>query len=852
MMTPLFPRGSPPDWLRELRQRAEAFLARASAIAREVVTVLREDAGRAVGAADRAVKAAWRSAGRRVRRAGAAVRHRAAPLLARLPLGLPSTARRLKDAATAGAAAAAGRARRIGRAAAAGMRPRLRRFIAFLGAHRPSPRQMLGLAALAVLGSWVLWERCGLTGCPDVELLTSYQPEGASVLLDRNGVEFARLAPMRYAVVPLDSLPPYVAEAFVAVEDRRFWDHDGVDWVRSLGAAVADIRAGGLAQGASTIPMQLSRTLFPDRIRREEKTFRRKLLEVRMAGEIEARFSKREILELYLNHVYLGGGSYGVRAASRYWLGKDATELTLPEAALLAALPRAPSHYDPRRHPEAAKRRRDLVLTLMERQDRLSFREAQAARETALAVAEEPDRDRDGDRLGPWFVEEVRRQLGDALGERLYRDPLRIVTTLDAAMQEAAEAELATQLRRVEQGWFGRYRGPHYSASGRPDSSGTRYVQGAVVVLDARTGDVRAWVGGRDHDHSRYDRARLARRQAGSAFKPFVYAAALEDGLAASQPVLDAPYHLARGGGRTWSPDNYDGSFLGRMSMREALMRSQNVPAVRVAAAVGPERVRHVAARLGLSGEVPPSPVAALGVATATPLEMATAFAAFATLGERPEPRFVLRVEDQDGEVLWAREPARTRVMAPDVAYVLTDMLRDVVDYGTGRAVRSVGYHGPAAGKTGTTSDATDVWFVGYTPELVGAVWVGHDQVRPLPRGATGGGVAAPVWGRILARAGPDSGEWPDAPAGVVARRIDPETGLPLRDGCYPRWGEARTDLFLAGAVPAASCPRRWDQERYGWGRWWRSVFGGGDPGPAPIPGPVDPELGVPRLPVEE
>ena len=240
----------------------------------------------------------------------------------------------------------------------------------------------------------------------------------------------------------LDSLPAHVAEAFVAVEDRRFWEHRGVDWVRSLGALVADVKAGGLAQGASTIPMQLSRTLFPDRIRREEKTLRRKLMEVRMAGEIEARFSKREILELYLNHVYLGGGSYGIRAASRYWLGKDATELTVEEAALLAALPRAPSHYDPRRHPERARARRDLVLTLMERQDRLRFAEAEAARRTPLAVAEEPDRDRDGDRLGPWFVEEVRRKLGDALGERLYAEPLRILTTLDVTAQRAAEAEL--------------------------------------------------------------------------------------------------------------------------------------------------------------------------------------------------------------------------------------------------------------------------------------------------------------------------------------------------------------------------------------------------------------------------
>jgi len=730
------------------------------------------------------------------------------------------------------------------------VRPALGRAGRAIRRRAPSPRQALVVLALLFGAGLVLWERCGLGGCPDVAALSSYQPGGAAVLLDRNGERFADLAPMEYEVVPLDSLPPHVPAAFVAVEDRRFYDHRGVDWVRVLGAAWADLRAGGLVQGSSTIPMQLSRTLFPERIRREDKTLRRKLLEVRVAGEIEDRFSKGEILELYLNHVYLGAGTYGIQAASRYWFGKDATELDLEEAAMLAGMPRAPSQYDPRRHPEAARTRRDLVLSLMEQQELLTPGVADSARALELVVPDEPYRDPDGDLLAPYFVQHVRRMLEDELGESLYAERLRIHTTLDPVAQRAAEEELEARLRAVERGDFGRARGERYERAG----GAADYLQGAVVVMDAAGGEVRAWVGGRDFDHSRYDRARLARRQTGSAFKPFVYAAALEAGLSPSQPVMDSPYRLARQGAPDWEPRNYSGGFEGPLSMREALVRSQNVPAVRVAAAVGQEPVRDLARRVGLSGAVPESPVSALGVTTATPLEMATAYATFATLGLRPSPRFVLRVEDEDGEVLLETEPRSERVMDPAIAYLLTDMLSDVVDRGTGAVVRSVGFRGAAAGKTGTTSDATDVWFVGYTPELVSAFWVGFDEVRPIASRATGGGVAAPAWGRTMETVYDDRPvpDWPAMPAGIVAVWVDPETGMPLQRGCRPRYDDARRELFLEDAVPITICPRR---SRRGWddrmSSWLESLFGRRHSVPS-IPGTIDPDLGVPRLPTSE
>lgn len=761
---------------------------------------------------------------------------------------LTHEAARLREASESvhGAAADLWRRLRSGlRRATAGLRPTL----AWLRRHAPSRRVVLVLGAVGLVAGSVLWRRCGVAGCPDVDFLRAWQPGGAPVLLDMNGQRFADLAPMEYQVVSLDSLPAYVPAAFVAVEDRRFYRHHGVDWRRVLGAAWADLRAGRLAQGSSTITMQLSRSVFSDRIRREDKTLGRKLLEVRMAGEIEGHFTKQEILELYLNHVYLGGGSYGVRSASRYWFGKDATKLSLGEAALLAGLLRAPASYDPRRHPDAAKSRRNVVLGLMEGQGMIPPDRAAAARKQPVDATAEPERAH-ADRAAAWFVQRVRRQLEDELGESLYARPLRIFTTFDPVAQLAAQGELETSLRSVERGAFGRLVAPAASDG----AAGSDRLQGAVVVMDARTGDVRAWVGGRDFDDSRYDRALLARRQTGSAFKPFVYGAALEANLSPSQPILDAPYRVVTVGGEDWEPVNYSGEFEGLMSLRDALVRSENVPAVRLAAAVGIDSVRDFARRAGLTGDVPESPVAALGVTDASPVEMAAAYASFAAGGSRPVPRFVTRVEDSGGKVLMSTQPATVRVTDPVTAYLLTDMLRDVVDRGTGAAVRRVGFQGPAAGKTGTTSDATDAWFVGYTPDLVGAVWVGFDATRPLPSRATGGGVAAPVWGRMMSRIqrGRSVPSWGPRPAGVVELQVDPETGLAMESGCRPRDGEARTELFRAGDEPVTICPRH-ERRRFldALGDFLGAVFGTDRP-ELRIPGQPDPYLGAPRLPMRE
>ena len=608
--------------------------------------------------------------------------------------------------------------------------------------------------ALAVL----LWERCGIGGCPDVSRLASYQPGNASVLLDRNGRPFADLSPVRHRLVTLEDLPAYVPAAFIAVEDKRFYSHRGVDWRRVPAAAVANLRAGEIREGFSTITMQLARNVFADRLPPHERTLGRKLLEIRVARAIERRFTKEEILELYLNHIYFGGGAYGIEAAAQQYFGKSAKSLSLEQAALLAALPRAPSYYDPRRRPDEARARRDLVLSLMAEQGRIDAEEAEEAKGRPLRLAEaRPARHRG--LVAPYYVQVVRSLLEEKLGVGLYRKPLRITTAIDLEAQRAAEEELERQIRRVESGAFGRFAGPRF-ARHDPSSAETQYLQGAAVVMDARTGDVLALVGGRDYGHSAYNRAVLGRRQTGSTFKPFVYAVALARGYRPYDWLEDTPYRLVADG-EVWEPKNYDGRFTGYVTLRDALVHSRNVPAVRLAEAVGPDEVAELARRAGFRGELRHTPMLALGIAEATPLELTSAYTAFAGDGHAVAPRFVLRVEDADGRVLWEPEVARREVMDPDVAREMTRLLTGVVDEGTGRAVRGAGYRGPAAGKTGTTDDWTDAWFVGYTTRRVATVWIGFDRPRPIAVRATGGTAPAAAWGAIMRRIATDEDWWP-------------------------------------------------------------------------------------------
>jgi penicillin-binding protein 1A len=660
------------------------------------------------------------------------------------------------------------------------------------------------------------WNRCFFTACPDVESLAVFQPGGAPLLLDRNGEVFADLAPAERSIVPLASLPTYVPQAFLAVEDKRFYEHRGLDWPRVGGALLANLRTGEFAQGFSTISMQLARNLFPERIPGQEQTARRKLLEMWVAQQIEQRYSKEEILELYLNHIYFGNRAWGIETAASQYFARPARELTLSQSALLAALLRAPSHYDPRRHPERALERRNLVLTLMRQQKRIPQLMAEDALRSPLEIAPAPPQTRVESGLAPYFVEQVRRELEERFGPALYAQPLRIVTTLDSAAQRAAEEELRRQLKYIEDGEMGLFQGPRYSLVTQAPLDGTPYLQGALVMLDVRNGDVLAWVGGRDYAHSQFDRVYQARRQPGSAFKPFVYAAALARGWALSQPLLDQPLQVRMPNGQLWRPRNFTERYEGRVSLRDALIRSKNVATIRLASAVGLGEIARLAHEAGVDEPISPVPSLALGTGTLSPLGLTAAYTAFASQGQAVEPRLLLRVEDDDGKVLWRSQPERHEVLDPPVAFLVTDVLSEALVRGTGNLVQRTGLRAPAAGKTGTTDEGTDAWFVGYTPEIAAGVWIGFDEYRPILDGATGGRLAAPVWGRVMARVyrnRPPPPPW-KRPAEVVSRPVDPHTGLVLAKDCAGR--DAPRELFVAGLVPAAYCPGRESPPRGG------------------------------------
>jgi penicillin-binding protein 1A len=673
---------------------------------------------------------------------------------------------------------------------------------------------VIGLAALSLAscgtgGVVAAWTRACAGTCPTAETIESFAPRQASLVLDARGGVLGQFYRERRTLIQIDSLPNHVPMAFVAIEDKRFFEHEGVDPVRIVAAVRDNIIKGWGGPGGSTISMQLARNLFPQQLPASETSVRRKVAEIKLAMQMERRFSKRRILELYLNHIYLGSGSYGVEAAARTYFGKPARQLSIVEAATIAGLPQAPSAYDPRRNPERAERRRNVVLQAMADARVITQAQADEARQMPLALSPPG-----GARGAPYFVEAVRRELEDRFGELLYTGGLRIHTGIDPVLQRTAEQGLEEQLRQIERGTYGGFRGPTYpqfTASIKPGQAVTHtpYLQGIVVALDPATGLVRALVGGRDFKQSQFNRAVQALRQPGSSFKPFVYAAALEHGRSPASGISDGPLTI-NNGSEAWSPKNYDGTYGGWTSLRSALRNSRNLATIRLGRETGIENVRALAARTGLSTRIPGYPSVYIGSAGVYPIDMMAAYASFANGGWRVEPQLVERVENHRGELLWAPAPAPRRAVEPGIAWILTDMLREVVDRGTGYLARdpSVGglpYEVPAAGKTGTTNDNTDVWFVGYTPDLLAGVWMGFDTPRPIIAGGTGGTLAVPVWARVMRtayanRKAPEP--WPK-PSDVVMRRVS--GGRVLSAEC----GGGTPDYFAARHAPAGSCPQR-------------------------------------------
>jgi len=638
------------------------------------------------------------------------------------------------------------------------------------------------------LNAWLA--TCGLRGCPSAEEIRGYEPSEGGRILDRNGKLLGRIANVKRVNVSVSTVPRHVRAAFIATEDRRFYQHDGLDWRGVARAVVRNVTSLGVREGFSTITMQVARNTFIGSRYRTERTLGRKLLELRLARLLERHLTKDEILELYLNAIYLGNGAYGVEAASRDLFGKRVRNLTLAEGALLAALPKGPSAYTPRRDYGRALARRNLVLSLMEQQRKADPTSIREAKDQLIDLAE-----REWTPLTPneSFALDAVRTLVDsilrAVGEQ--GSNLNVYTTIDPTAQRIAERVVRRHAEHIqnESSWW---------AEGEQDA-----VQGALVALDPRTGDVRALVGGRRYARGGFNRALSAHRQPGSAFKPFVYAAALETGMTPSSFVDDEPITVFDGE-REWTPANYGDEYYGRVTLRSALAHSANAATVRVSRRVGESRVVQVASRNGIRSPLRALPAIALGAVEVTPLELVAAYAPFANGGSRVTPRLVRRIERPDKSEVWRSESVLTQVMDPRDAFQLTSMLRAVVDDGTGRAVRAAGVTGPVAGKTGTTNGGTDVWFVGYTPTVVAGVWFGYDVPKSLGDGANGGRLAAPAWAEFYRdgwRERAPRNAWA-APTGLVPREIDPETGRLAGEWCPTR----ETEWFKPGTQPVERC----------------------------------------------
>ena len=601
--------------------------------------------------------------------------------------------------------------------------------------------------------------------------------------------------PNTYRVeVSLDRISPYLQKAIVAVEDIRFYDHDGIDGVRLIGALITDLRERRAAEGASTITQQLARMSFLTR----DKTLRRKGREAILAQRIEHLYSKDEILEIYLNKVYFGDGLYGAEAASQGYFGKPAAALSLGEAAMLAGVVKAPSASNPVANMERAIERRNIILKLMREHDLVHANEYETALVEKVALRDALRRD---DPAGMHFKEVVRRELIERFGkETVYQGRLKVFTTIDPEMQKAAEAVVTSSLRDIES---------------RIKTREDEPLQASLIAIDPGTGHVRAIVGGRDPRSVGLNRALQTKRQPGSAFKPFVYAAALESGFAPATVIdqLNTPVDTYRG---RWLPED-EHSTAASMTMRTALRTSSNRAAVRMLETVGLERTVSYANDLGI-GAMPNVPSLALGSGEITLASLTSAYAAFAHAGFVNDPIFIRRVEDQDGTVLFQAASNPRRAVSETTAFLMATMLADVIDAGTANRARAVGFTLPAAGKTGTTNDFVDAWFVGFTPKLVAGVWVGFDKPRTIFKNAFAGQLAVPMWAKFMKAATAAQGaSWFEPPPNVVGVEVCRLSGLLPAAGCsnaasINARGEViyksmvYTDYFVRGREPMGTC----------------------------------------------
>lgn len=668
---------------------------------------------------------------------------------------------------------------------------------------------------------------------PTLDQLERYEQALSTKIYSQDNKLIKELYFFKRTFTPLDSMPKHLIQAVLATEDREFYDHWGFNSKRFTKAILIDLLAMRYKQGASTLSQQLARDLFLSK----EKKLIRKIRELLLTIQIEYTYTKNEILEMYLNHMYLGHGAYGVQAAAKKYFDKNLLNLSIEESAMITALLQRPNYYSPFRNPTAALSRRNLVLRNMLNCHYLTKEEFEQSIQTPIYTREFDENEEFG--IAPYFTEWVRQQLQDRYGIKLYEDGLSVYTTIDTRIQACAEAAVKSHLHVNQEKITTYYRTrdrflqfltPEFiKAKGIENIRANKAfidsvieanatVQVGLVALDPQNGDILAMIGGKNFEQSKYNRVLQARRQPGSAFKPIVFATAIDNGYSPSTEVLNQPVVLYLDNGDIWKPENYDHSEGGPTTLREGLRKSLNLVSVRVIQELVPPReVVKLAKNLGISSNLDAVDALALGSCGITPLELTAAFGVFGNKGIYAEPRSIIRVEDKYGNVLEEHHPIVREALREDVAYLMTNMMQTVIDHGTGAAARSrYQFYRPAAGKTGTTNDYTDGWFVGFTPQIVAGVWCGLDDPKmSLGRGQEGAKVALPIWApfmkashdTLLITTG-DTARWGikdfERPGGVIYCEICAETKKLATEFCP----HIISEVFLRSSAPKSYCDK--------------------------------------------
>ena len=608
-----------------------------------------------------------------------------------------------------------------------------------------------------------------------LEIVTTYplQPPGYTSIkvFDSKGQFAGRILPEKRYWAPIERIPAFLQKAVVAVEDARFYEHSGID-VRGIARAmVKNVVKGRFAEGGSTITQQLIKNKYLS----SEKTFERKFDEARMAMELEQSYSKKQILEMYFNEIYYGNGAWGIVQAARLYFDKYPEELTDAECAQLAGVQKNPSRYNPLGKPANVTGRRDVVLKRMVTVGSITSRQSQFLRANPASVVKQGQ--------APQYLAHIRSKLIERYGaEIIEQGGLEVTAAMDLDLQNHAEKVLREGLKRI-----------------------SPQLQGALISMDPATGDLLAVVGGVDPVQGSYNRAFLARRQPGSAIKPLIYAAALEKGFTAGSIWDDSPVEYNRGNNEIWKPLNYGREIHGELSLRKALAFSNNVIAVKLLDAVGIQYFVDFAGKMGLPLPVEGGLSLALGTGEVTLNDLVQAYTPLANGGLRSEARAIIRIYDRNRRSWTESPPAVSQVLSPAASFVATEMLKDVMTYGTAKSLKKFSQKYSSAGKTGTTDDYRDAWFVGYTPRVITGVWAGYDKPKPGGKGFTGGAVTAPVWEQFMRKAmaakpAVDS----QRPESAVSATIDPATGFLAAEDCPDK----RDEFYIAGTEPMEYCPR--------------------------------------------